>query len=57
MTGLFDALAAALRAEQPAALAEVIEGPAELLGGKLLVLPGPPLEHARHASAIPTWTG
>ena len=44
MTGLFDALAAALRAEQPAALAEVIEGPPELLGGKLLVLPGPPLQ-------------
>ena len=44
MTGLFDALAAALRAERPVALAEVIEGPPELLGGKLLVLPGPPLE-------------
>jgi xanthine dehydrogenase accessory factor len=44
VSGLFDALAAALRAEQPAALAEVIEGPPELLGGKLLVLPGPPFE-------------
>ncbi len=44
MTGLFEALAAALRSEQPAALAEVIEGPPELLGGKLLILPGPPLE-------------
>ncbi len=44
MSGLFDALAAALRAEQPVALAEVVEGPAELLGGKLLVLPGPPFE-------------
>ncbi len=44
MSGLFDALAAALRAEQPVALAEVIEGPPELLGGKLLVLPGPPFE-------------
>jgi xanthine dehydrogenase accessory factor len=44
VTGLFEALAAALRSEQPAALAEVIEGPPELLGGKLLILPGPPLE-------------
>jgi xanthine dehydrogenase accessory factor len=44
VTGLFDALVAALRAEQPAALAEVIEGPPELLGGKLLVLPGPPAQ-------------
>jgi xanthine dehydrogenase accessory factor len=44
VSGLFDALAAALRAEQPVALAEVIEGPPELLGGKLLVLPGPPFE-------------
>jgi xanthine dehydrogenase accessory factor len=44
VTGLFDTLAAALRAEQPVALAEVIEGPPELLGGKLLVLPGPPFE-------------
>jgi xanthine dehydrogenase accessory factor len=44
VSGLFDALAAALRAEQPVALAEVVEGPAELLGGKLLVLPGPPFE-------------
>jgi xanthine dehydrogenase accessory factor len=44
VTGLFDALAAALRAEQPAALAEVVEGPDELLGGKLLVLPGPPFQ-------------
>jgi xanthine dehydrogenase accessory factor len=43
VTGLFDALAAALRAEQPAALAEIIEGPDDLLGGKLLLLPGPPL--------------
>jgi xanthine dehydrogenase accessory factor len=44
VSGLFDTLAAALRAEQPVALAEVIEGPPELLGGKLLVLPGPPFE-------------
>ena len=44
MTGLYDALAAALRTEQPAALAEIIEGPDELLGGKLLLLPGPPMQ-------------
>jgi xanthine dehydrogenase accessory factor len=42
VTGLFQTLADALRAEQPAALAEIIEGPPELLGGKLLVLPGQP---------------
>ncbi len=42
VTGLFDALAAAIRAEEPAALAEVVEGPDEHLGAKLLVLPGPP---------------
>jgi xanthine dehydrogenase accessory factor len=41
---LFDALAEALRAEQPAALAEIIEGPDELLGGKVLLLPGPPAQ-------------
>jgi xanthine dehydrogenase accessory factor len=41
---LFDELAAALRDERPAALAEVIEGPDELLGGKLLLLPGTPGE-------------
>ena len=40
MSGLFDALAAALRAEQPVALAEVVEGPEELIGGKLVVRPG-----------------
>ena len=44
MTGLFSTLAAALRAERPAALAEVIEGPAELLGGKLLLVGGEPPE-------------
>ncbi|HET9689836.1 MAG TPA: XdhC/CoxI family protein [Acidimicrobiales bacterium] len=38
--GIYEALAAAVRAEQPAALAEVVEGPAELLGAKVLVLPG-----------------
>ncbi len=42
VTGLFDALAAAIRAEEPAALAEVVEGPDAFLGTKLLVLPGPP---------------
>ena len=42
MTGLFQTLSEALRAEQPVALAEIIEGPAELLGGKLLILPGQP---------------
>jgi xanthine dehydrogenase accessory factor len=41
---MFERLAEALRSEQPAALAEVVEGPGELLGGKLLVLPGPPVE-------------
>ncbi len=44
MTGLYETLAAALRAERPAALAEVVEGPDDLLGRKLLVLPGPPAE-------------
>ena len=41
---MFERLAAALRSEEPAALAEVVEGPPELLGSKLLVLPGPPRE-------------
>ncbi|HVA73953.1 MAG TPA: XdhC/CoxI family protein [Acidimicrobiales bacterium] len=40
MSELFGELARALRDERPAALAEVIEGPRELLGGKLLMLPG-----------------
>jgi xanthine dehydrogenase accessory factor len=40
VSGLFDALAAALRAEEPVALAEVVEGPDELFGGKLVVRPG-----------------
>jgi len=40
VSSLFESLAAALRAEQPAALAEIIEGPDELLGGKLLLLSG-----------------
>jgi xanthine dehydrogenase accessory factor len=37
---LFDRLAEALRAEEPVALAEVVEGPDELFGGKLVVRPG-----------------
>jgi xanthine dehydrogenase accessory factor len=41
---LYETLAEALRAERPAALAEVVEGPDDLLGHKLLVLPGPPPE-------------
>jgi xanthine dehydrogenase accessory factor len=41
---IFEALKAAIRAEQPAALAEVVEGPPSLLGSKMLVLPGPPEE-------------
>jgi len=39
---LFETLKAAIRAEQPAALAEIVEGPPSLLGSKMLVLPGPP---------------
>jgi xanthine dehydrogenase accessory factor len=41
---MFERLAAALRAEHPAALAEVVEGPTEYLGRKLLLVPGPPPE-------------
>lgn len=37
---LYEQLAQALRAEQPAALAEVVEGPDALVGGKLLLRPG-----------------
>jgi xanthine dehydrogenase accessory factor len=44
VTSLFETLAAALRAEQPVALAEIVEGPDDLIGGKLLLLPGPPLQ-------------
>lgn len=40
VTELFDLLAAALRAEQPVALAEVVEGPEELFAAKLVVRPG-----------------
>ena len=44
MSGLFEVLAESIRAEQPVALAEVVEGPPEALGAKLLVRPGPPEE-------------
>ncbi len=44
MTGLFEVLADSIRAGQPVALAEIVEGPPELLGSKLLVRPGPPVE-------------
>jgi xanthine dehydrogenase accessory factor len=39
VTTLYEALSAAVRAEDPVALAVVVEGPGELLGGKLLVRP------------------
>jgi xanthine dehydrogenase accessory factor len=39
---VFETLKAAIRAEQPAALAEIVEGPPSMLGSKMLVLPGPP---------------
>jgi xanthine dehydrogenase accessory factor len=39
---LYPTLAAAIRAEEPVALAEVVEGPPDRLGAKLLVRPGPP---------------
>jgi xanthine dehydrogenase accessory factor len=41
VSSLFEELAEALRTEQPVALAEIVEGPEELLGGKLIVAPGP----------------
>jgi xanthine dehydrogenase accessory factor len=41
---LYEALADAIRTEQPAALAEIVEGPDDLLGQKLLVRPGPPVQ-------------
>ncbi len=37
---MYEDLAAAIRAEQPAALATVFEGPEELMGAKLLIRPG-----------------
>jgi xanthine dehydrogenase accessory factor len=42
--GLFDVLSESIRSERPVALAEIVEGPDHLLGGKLLMLPGPPVE-------------
>jgi xanthine dehydrogenase accessory factor len=41
---LFEILAADIRAERPVVLAEIVEGPEETLGAKLLVRPGPPQE-------------
>jgi len=37
---LYEALSTAIRAEEPVALATVVEGPDHLLGGKLVVRPG-----------------
>jgi xanthine dehydrogenase accessory factor len=37
---LYDALSASIRAEEPVALATVVEGPDHLLGGKLVLRPG-----------------
>jgi xanthine dehydrogenase accessory factor len=41
---LFETLASSIRAEAPVALVEIVEGPEEMLGAKLLIRPGPPLE-------------
>ena len=41
---LYEVVRDAIRAEEPVALAEVVEGPAGFLGSKLLVRPGPPEE-------------
>lgn len=40
MSELYPVLAQALRAQEPVALAEIIEGPDDLLGAKMLVRPG-----------------
>jgi xanthine dehydrogenase accessory factor len=40
VSGLFEQLAGALRAEEPVALVEVVEGPDDLFGAKLVVRPG-----------------
>jgi xanthine dehydrogenase accessory factor len=40
VSALFDLLAAAIRAEEPVALVEVVEGPDDLFGAKLVVRPG-----------------
>lgn len=42
VNGLYQTLSAAIRAQEPVALAEVVEGPDDLLGAKLLVRPGSP---------------
>jgi xanthine dehydrogenase accessory factor len=42
VSGLFEVLTEAILSEEPAALAEVVEGPESAVGAKLLVLPGPP---------------
>jgi xanthine dehydrogenase accessory factor len=44
VSDLYQALADAIRTEQPVALAEIVEGPEDLLGNKLLLRPGPPVE-------------
>lgn len=44
VVSIFESLAAAVRAEHPVALAEVVEGPDDFLGNKILVQPGPPTE-------------
>jgi xanthine dehydrogenase accessory factor len=40
VTRLYEALSASIRAEEPVALATVVEGPDHLLGGKLVIRPG-----------------
>jgi xanthine dehydrogenase accessory factor len=40
VTSLYEDLARAVRAEEPVALATVVEGPDDLVGGKLLLRPG-----------------
>ncbi len=42
MSRLYEVLSAAIRAEEPVGLATVVEGPDELLGGKLVVRPAAP---------------
>jgi xanthine dehydrogenase accessory factor len=42
VSSLYEILAAAIREQTPVALAEVVEGPPDRLGAKLLVQPGPP---------------
>jgi xanthine dehydrogenase accessory factor len=42
VSSLYQDLSAAIRAEEPVALATLVEGPDELVGGKLLIRPGTP---------------